>query len=177
MRVRCGCSFQKKTKNNGEVHSLSKDHLFSSKYKSSIFPLTLICPILSTKSFNTCSDKRVSVVVLNQVHLSLTIKRITSCGSLLPLHLINLPVQLHHLGGLHQLLLESAPHSLPVFPLTENHHVLPWKNTASPFKVFLFIYFFRSINSVYCTYRMRSPYASFLRSLYAFQGLISSLWG
>lgn len=45
------------------VNLLSNDHLFNSKYKSSIFPLLLMFPILPTKSTNTCFYKqKVSVI-------------------------------------------------------------------------------------------------------------------
>lgn len=40
-----------------QLNLLSNDHLFSSKYKSSIFPLTFIFPILPTKSTNTCMHR------------------------------------------------------------------------------------------------------------------------
>lgn len=40
------------------LNLLSNDHLFSSKYKSSILPPTFVCPILPTKSTKTFNHPR-----------------------------------------------------------------------------------------------------------------------
>ena len=39
------------------------------------------------------------------------------------IYLVYLAVEFHHLGGLHQLVLKGASHSLPVFPLPTKQHV------------------------------------------------------
>lgn len=98
-------------------------------------------------------------------------------------YLVDFAIKLHHLGRFHEFLLKRAPYSLPVFPLSAKQQpglsAHPGKSSscasscASRTSDGHFLYEWRKKP----TYRISSPYASSLRSLYAVQGLISSLWG
>lgn len=92
-------------------------------------------------------------------------------------YLIYLAVELHHFRRLHELLLERAAHPLPVSALSARQQLgisaRPQQHRSR---------FHISVEEgrrrrrrKNPTYRMRSPYASSLMSLYAVQGLISSL--
>lgn len=48
----------KKMREKKLLNLLSNDHLFNSKYKSSILPPTFVCPILPTKSTKTLNHPK-----------------------------------------------------------------------------------------------------------------------
>lgn len=83
-------------------------------------------------------------------------------------HLIYFTIEFHHFRWLHKFLLKRAPDSLPVFPLP----AISVKSTFSLFILSIKHFCLRcelrpneSEEGQKSTYRMRSPYASFLRSL------------